>query len=770
MRPIYLHNVTRLALFDLCARSFVVTRSDKSRIEGTANAPEDAIKGRQGGGIKGAQVPRPSRWGLLIAVLGGIIISTLSLESPRAGAQGTDAKRLGQAYRAFLANHNRAARLVAEKIHREKLLNPDYADYVLAQSSLLTGKPKAALAAFSRLATNKTSRFAKRAKWGVADSLWSLGNYPAAAKQYKTLLKNAGRSEDSGLARFRLAEAERQAGKKAKAIASFRSFRVRHPGHALEARATQALIALGGRRAATYSHRDRVTRAERLTNAKNWHAAIAELRQVPDDAPSDIVLLRDYWIGTSLFKMRRRYKEAGDLLFGLYKRMGSRAAKAMFRGVRAWSRADFDEQAIVGYQQVVAEYPKSEWAPEAQFLSGWLNFNLGKYREAIPYLAKMATLYPRSKFTRTAVWYLGFSHYLLGERDNALTYFDKLAKRNDRLEGGKGRYWAARARWLMGQKSVANDAYKALIARYPFSWYALLAQARLARQGISVDPFGGRGARTRSSAVPAIAAKVPAAMANDPLIAQVDELIGIGLGSEAALELRRGERSFVKRHDRAVAYATVLDRYRRAGNYNRPWMLSVVVGSRALNQKPVGKARIWWQHAYPLAYRDWVEQYSKENDTPPTYLFSIMRKESGFNPNTHSYANAIGLLQMIPPTTRRVVRALNLNYTDDLLFDPKLNIKTGAWYISRLLKKFKNQIPLGAGSFNAGPRPIMRWMKKLKGHPLDEFVELTSYSQTRGYMKKVTETYARYLYLYNGEVYKQPLDVDTDFLDNELTY
>ena len=61
-------------------------------------------------------------------------------------------------------------------------------------------------------------------------------------------------------------------------------------------------------------------------------------------------------------------------------------------------------------------------------------------------------------------------------------------------------------------------------------------------------------------------------------------------------------------------------------------------------------------------------------------------------------------------------------------------------------------------------------MKKLKDHPTDEFVELTSYSQTRGYMKKVTETYARYLYLYENKVYEQPLKVDTAFVDDELTY
>jgi hypothetical protein len=37
-------------------------------------------------------------------------------------------------------------------------------------------------------------------------------------------------------------------------------------------------------------------------------------------------------------------------------------------------------------------------------------------------------------------------------------------------------------------------------------------------------------------------------------------------------------------------------------------------------------------------------------------------------------------------------------------------------------------------------------------------------------MKKVTETYARYLYLYEGEIYELPLEIDADYVENELTY
>ena len=87
-----------------------------------------------------------------------------------------------------------------------------------------------------------------------------------------------------------------------------------------------------------------------------------------------------------------------------------------------------------------------------------------------------------------------------------------------------------------------------------------------------------------------------------------------------------------------------------------------------------------------------------------------MRKESGFDPHDLSYADAQGLLQMIPPTTQRVAKELKIPYDPGRLYEPEYNIETGSWYIGHLLQKFKGQIPLGAGSFNSGPRPVMRWI------------------------------------------------------------
>jgi soluble lytic murein transglycosylase len=140
-----------------------------------------------------------------------------------------------------------------------------------------------------------------------------------------------------------------------------------------------------------------------------------------------------------------------------------------------------------------------------------------------------------------------------------------------------------------------------------------------------------------------------------------------------------------------------------------------------------------------------------------------MQKESAYNPHDVSYADAIGLLQMIPPTSRKVAEHVGVAYTDDVLYDPDGNIRFGAWYIGHLLQKFKGQIPIGAGSYNAGPKAMMKWLDKNGTRPLDEFVELCPYTQTREYMKKALAIYSRYVYLYAHEDYLPSLVVDADY-------
>lgn len=686
-----------------------------------------------------------------------------------APAAADPATELGQAYRAFEAGDYQRARDLAAAIDRGALVNDDYVLYVMAQSASMLGDHEEAMRWFRELDKERGSRFHAVVEWRLADSLWQLGRHAEARKAYQRLVDRKTDEGDGGVARFRIAESYARDGDRDRAVRELERYQREHPGHVYADRAEARLLELVGAEDLEPSPRDRIERAKALKEVKLWHEAIAELAAVGDDVDEDTRLLRDYWTGMTLFSMRRQYRRAGDLLLGLYKKMGSDAPYAMFHGARALSRADYDTEAIEWYQRLVDEYPSSYWAAEAQFLSGWLEFNMGNYEPAIEHLQAMRKRFPRSKWVAQAIWFQALSHYLHGQLDQALPLFERVAQRSGKLEGGKGHYWQARTLQRLGREDEAVREYRALVGRYPFSWYALMARSRLKAAKVDIAPFGDDP--RASDANTDIDTEVDESLASDRLIRGADELLAAGLGIEAGIELRRGEKAFIKRHKRAAALAMLMDRYRRGGDFNRPWMLAVVYGSwQALNAPPEGQARIWWQHAYPLAYRELIEKHRGLGKNPDYYLFAIMRKESGFDPHTWSYADAIGLLQMIPPTTRRVAEELGIPYTDDLLYDPELNIKTASWYIGNLLQKFKGQIPLGSGSFNSGPRPVMRWCDLNGERPIDEFVELVSYSQTREYMKKVTETYARYLYLYGEEIYEQPLEVDCDYVDNQLTY
>ena len=674
-------------------------------------------------------------------------------------ARATPAQDLGTAFRAYDANDLAGAKAAPDPGAVE---NQDYALWLRGMIALRTGELERARAEFERLAKRGGSRFAREVSWRLADVAWARGDRDAAATAYAKLIggETAGDIGDVGTAKFRIAETKQ--GKAA--ITAYRRVVIEHPSHPLAERALQKLAALD---APPLSNAERLDRAKNLSNAHLWDEAIAEFSLLPEKLPAELGRQRDYWMATTLFKMRRRYGEAGLKLLDVFQDMGGSAAEAMFHGARALSRADHDDDAIRWYHKVVDTYPSTAWAQEAQYLSGWLELNRGKYRESIAPLEESLRRYPKSKWVDDALWSLGMAHYFLGEWDKARGRLEALAKRGGSLEGGKGMYWLARIEQRLGHKDEALAGYRATVAKYPFSWYALLAHARLDALGSDVPPFGAPDPKPRG---PKLAAKVDGSLAGDELIRRVDELIAAGMGVDAGIELARGEVGFLKRHERGAAFAMLLDRYRKAGNFNRPWLLAVSYSGSALDGPPADDARRWWENAFPRAYRELIEQHQALGNNPEGYLYSIMRKESGFNPHDLSYADAQGLLQMIPATTRRVSKQLGIPYDSGRLYEPAYNIQTGSWYIGHLLQKFKGQIPLGAGSFNSGPRPVMRWIDQHGDREIDELVELVPYTQTREYMKKVTENYARYRYLYANEVYKQPLTVDKQYLDDRLTY
>jgi soluble lytic murein transglycosylase len=677
---------------------------------------------------------------------------------------------LGRGFRSYRAGDYRAAAETLAPLVGRGLRNEDWLIYLLAESEFYDGQYAAARRHFERLPALKIASDATElAPWRAADCLWMEGERARAAAAYRKLLKRPAAFNDVAVVRFRLAEvaAERNP---AEARRLFLAVHQDFPAHPLAEEALRR--AAPPKTAGTppqLAPPERLKRAESLSKDRHWDEALDELAKLPAELPGTLGAERDYEIGMTKFHIRRDYPRAAELLLAAAPLLtGDRAASAAFHGARALSRVDRDDDAIAGYRKVVAAFPRSRYAAEAQYLSGWLEFNRGRFRESVEGLQATLDRYGKSAFADDAAWCLAFAHYLLGDSEKALAAFDryqKLPAADTTAEERRARvdYWRARVMEKTGRKDDARAGYRESLRRGPLSFYGLLARARLKSLGESPplelpDPTKTGDA---PSAEPPPAKGVDGAA--DPTLARADELIEAGMDFEAGRELERNEGGLLRRLGESRGLVALLDRYRRAANFRRAFRLAESHGGAALAAEPKAAARPFWEAAYPKAFGELVDKYGPAAGNPELFLYAIMRKESGFSPHDVSYADARGLLQMIPPTSAKVAAAAGGAFFPDQLYDPETNIRLGAAYIGSLYRKFGRQIPLTAGAYNAGPKAMGRWCDQHGQHPMDEFVELIAFAQTREYVKRVVGIYARYRYLYGPAPYEIPLTVDAKY-------
>jgi soluble lytic murein transglycosylase len=675
------------------------------------------------------------------------------------------------------------------------LRNPDWARYLRAESAFFSGHLGRAREDFQALVKERSPRFAAVAAYRFADCLWSAGDRAAAVEAYRRLPAHPPREVDAGVGRFRMALFAEEQGRLAQASKMFLAFYREFPAHPWSAEAARHLAASpgaprspavpaapgtagpasasGGAAAppagpSGVSPQDRLRRAEALGRDRNWDLALEELERLPPDLPPALLTERDYQIGMTKFNMRRDYAGAAKLLLAAAPRLtGDQAASAWFHGTRALSRIDQDDAAIAGYRQVVARFPGSRFAAEAQFLSGWLDYNRGRYRESLPGLQATLDRFGHSAFADDAAWCLAFALFQLGDSAGATQAFTRYAAMpstgmTGEEQAARVMYWRARLGAKLGDTARAEGGYREVNRRWPFTFYGVAARARLAEAGVPaiIELPAPPPAAGRDRSPPEVDARITA---------RIDELASVGLDVEAGWELERDEKAFLDRVGDARsggpgggggALGHLLEEYDSLRNFHRAYELAEARNGGALASAPAGPARVWWKAAYPLAYRDLVDRYGPPAGNPDLFLYAIMRKESGYAPWDVSSADARGLLQMIPPTSARLARSAGLDFTADDLFDPEVNVRLGALYIGALAGKFHGQIPLVAGAYNAGPKAMAKWCDQHGKQPTDEFVELIAFTQTREYAKRVVGIYARYRHLYGPSPYQLPLQVD----------
>ena len=124
---------------------------------------------------------------------------------------------------------------------------------------------------------------------------------------------------------------------------------------------------------------------------------------------------------------------------------------------------------------------------------------------------------------------------------------------------------------------------------------------------------------------------------------------------------------------------------------------------------------------------------------------AVIRQESAFRIDAKSHAQARGLMQIIPPTARRVSKGLRLRYSKSrLVSDQKFNLILGQSYLGDLIEDYKGSYVLALAAYNAGPQRVKRWIKA-HGDPrvseIDaiDWIEMIPFSETRNYVQRVLE-------------------------------
>jgi soluble lytic murein transglycosylase len=342
---------------------------------------------------------------------------------------------------------------------------------------------------------------------------------------------------------------------------------------------------------------------------------------------------------------------------------------------------------------------------------------------------------------------------LLKAKELLSDYYRLFPREDYWYTAGRSGYWLGRVEERLGAIKAAAQHYEEVIGASPMSYYMVLAYNRL----VSLDrPRAGR----LISRLAPFGEKMEmrfhkSLLAEYPGLAAGIELLRLGLVSQAKDEF---DQLLADPYPPRGIHWITASLLRGAGRYYDAREVASQADTGWKRRYPSGQDLVQWTLAYPAAYREEVEVAASQSGVSKGLIWAVMREESGFNPEVESWANAIGLMQLILPTAKAVGRRFQMQVTSKDLRRPDVNIALGAAYLAHLRDKLGNHPVLMAAGYNAGEGAVIKWLTNGSSSDLDMFVEEIPYDQTRGYTKRVIGTMAAYLFLYGEN--RQLIEID----------
>ena len=457
-----------------------------------------------------------------------------------------------------------------------------------------------------------------------------------------------------------------------------------------------------------------------------------------------------YQIGYSFYR-QRQYSNAIHWFRKVINTYSSSdyLTRAYYRLTVCYRRKGFTTRAEVNLKIFIKKYQWSQLRPDALYDLGRIYERKKQYSNAIHCYQQLVDDHQQSRLVQRTYWQMGWSQFKSNLWTDCLKTFEILQDKypNDTY-ALVAEYWKAKCYLRMDKKTLAETNFRRVAQKK--RWY----YSDLATQQLSSAKITRLNSYDNSLAWLELDKKKSI---------RVERLMRFGMLEDAIAELESDFRSSDKMEQINHTYNLMIC-HQKLGNYQTAYSYANRLKSFPQLKNDNGQLPIQlYKTLYPFHYADEIIENAKDYNIDPLFVAAMIREESRYNAEVVSPAGARGLMQVMVPTGKAIAKKIKFpDFKGEMLFNPKVNIQFGTWYMSDLMREFNNNCSLVAGAYNGGPNRIKGWLQKAKPEKvtnlsptsiisqidIDEFVENIPIDETRRHIKKVMDSYSIYRYLY----------------------
>ncbi|MBU6398789.1 MAG: lytic transglycosylase domain-containing protein [Verrucomicrobia bacterium] len=156
----------------------------------------------------------------------------------------------------------------------------------------------------------------------------------------------------------------------------------------------------------------------------------------------------------------------------------------------------------------------------------------------------------------------------------------------------------------------------------------------------------------------------------------------------------------------------------------------------------------WWYQHREHSQDEPILAAARRHDVDPALVKAVVWRESWFNPLARGRRGELGLMQIRATTAQEWARAERLpSFQPEWLFNSATNTVAGAWYLSRLLRRYAqtdDPTAYALADYNAGRSNVLRWTKGAAATNSAVFLRQIDFGSTRRYVRAVLKRQARY--------------------------